>query len=85
MGIQVLRNDLLSFGASTDILSTAKSLEDASDVALVILHDLLLFNKLDSDILKLHLTSVPVKVFLIETVETFQPQVWILLFAQCKQ
>ena len=75
MGLQVLRNDLCSSGASADILSTVKILEDASDVAVDILNDLLLFDKLDSGILKLDLTSVPVKQFLIETVEPFQLQV----------
>ena len=69
MDLQVLRNDLCSSGASADILSTVKSLEDASDVAVDILNDLLLFDKLDSGILKLDLTSVPVKQFLIETLQ----------------
>ena len=78
MGLQVLRNDLHSSRVSADILGTLKSLEDASDVAVDILNDLLLFDKLDSGILKLDVTSVPVKQFLIETVEPFQLQVWIL-------
>ena len=75
MGLQVLRNDLLSSGVSADILSTVKSLEHASDVAVDILNDLLLYDKLDSGILKLDLTSVPVKQFLIDTVEPFLLQV----------
>jgi len=75
VGLQVLRNDLLSSGASASIMSTLKSLEDASDVAVDILNDLLLFDKLDSGILKLDLTSVPVKQFLIETVDPFFLQV----------
>ena len=75
MGLQVLRNELHSSRASADALSTVKSLEAASDVAVNILNDLLLFDKLDSGILKLDLTSVPVKLFLIETVDPFQLQV----------
>ena len=75
MGLQVLRNDLHSSGATSSILSTLKSLEDASDVAVDILNDLLLFDKLDSGILKLDLTCVSVKPFLMETVEPFLLQV----------
>jgi len=65
----------MSSGASASIMSTLKSLEHASDVAVDILNDLLLFDKLDSGILKLDLTSVPVQPFVIETVEPFLLQV----------
>ena len=75
MGLQVLWNDLHSSAASADILRTVKSLEGACEVAVDILNDLLLFDKLDSGILKLDLSCVPVKQFLIETVDPFRLQV----------
>jgi len=75
MGLQVLSYDLRSAGAADTMLATVKTLEHASDVAVDILNDLLLYDKLDSGLLKLDVQQIPFKSFVTEIMEPFQLQV----------
>ena len=75
MGLQVLSDDLRTIGANDSILATVKTLEHASDVAVDILNDLLLYDKLDSGLLKLDVQPISFKSFVTEIVEPFQLQV----------
>jgi len=75
MGLQVLSDDLRSAGAADTMLATVKTLEHASDVAVDILNDLLLYDKLDSGLLKLDVQQIPFKSFVTEIMEPFQLQV----------
>ena len=75
MGLQVLREELLSDGASQSKITTLKSIEDACDIAIDILNDLLLFDKIESGVMKLDITKVPVRLFISETVRPFFLQV----------
>jgi len=75
MGLQVLSEDLRSAGATDAMLATVKTLEHASDVAVDILNDLLLYDKLDSGLLKLDVQQIPFIPFVTEIMEPFQLQV----------
>jgi len=77
MGLQVLSDDLRKVGANRSILATVETLEQASDVAVNILNDLLLYDKLDSGLLKLDIQEIPLISFVTEIMEPFQLQVWI--------
>ena len=75
MGLQVLREELTSIGASEERIQTLTKIESCCEIAVGILNDLLVFDKLDSGILKLDLESLNVSEFLTETVEPFYLQV----------
>ena len=78
MGLQVLSDDLKKIGATDTILATVKTLEHASDVAIDILNDLLLYDKLDSGLLKLDIQKICLIPFVTDIAEPFQLQVIIL-------
>ena len=78
MGLQVLREELLLDRASDSRLATVQSVEDACDIAIDILNDLLLFDKIESGVMKLDISRIPVRLFVMETVKPFFLQVGIL-------
>jgi len=80
MGLQVLREELISSGASEERIQTVGNIESCCEIAVGILNDLLVFDKLDSGILKLDLERLNVYDFLTETVEPFYLQVFPKLF-----
>ena len=75
MGLQVLREELLLDRANDRRLGTLKSVEDACDIAIDILNDLLLFDKIESGVMKLDISQIPVRLFVTETVKPFFLQV----------
>ena len=75
MGLQLLREELLLDRASDCRLATVKSVEDACDIAIDILNDLLLFDKIESGVMKLDISETPARLFVTETVRPFFLQV----------
>ena len=75
MGLQVLKEELTEIGANDDILRTVANIENCCEIAVDILNDLLVFDKLDSGILKLELERLNVFEFLTETIHPFFLQV----------
>ena len=75
MGLQVLREDLSSGGTHPDALRTVTNIETCCEIAVDILNDLLIFDKLDSGILKLELERLNAYEFVVETIHPFYLQV----------
>ena len=75
MGLQVLKEELTVCGAHADVLRTVTNIENCCEIAVDILNDLLVFDKLDSGILKLELERLNVFDFLTETIHPFFLQV----------
>ena len=78
MGLQVLREEVNEDRVNSRILQTITNIEESCDVSIGILNDLLLYDKLDSDLLKLDKERLDVSDFLTETLQPFHLQVRIL-------
>ena len=75
MGLQVVHEELTADGAGRDRLETIKDVESSCEIAINILNDLLVFDKLEAGILKLEITSLPAYSFIEETIKPFYLQV----------
>ena len=75
MGLQVLLNDLRSERVGEKTIATVKTLESSCSVAIDVLNDLLLFDKIESSVMKLDISQIPVRSFVTETVKPFFIQV----------
>ena len=78
MGLQLLHKELLDNNHDDESkLEMISKIETSCETALAILNDLLVYDKLDSGILKLELQRVHATEFLMETIEPFYLQVCI--------
>ena len=73
MGLQVLKRESIQRNDMKYII-TVKEVETSCEAAIVILNDLLVYEKLDSGILKLEKTSIHISKFLQDSVRPFQIQ-----------
>jgi len=75
LGLKLLSDDLRRDGSSADRLDTVKDVKESCDIAINILNELLVFDKLQTGLLHLESEHVAPWSFIQDTVKTFYIQV----------
>jgi signal transduction histidine kinase len=74
-GLELLRNDLISLGANEESLDTWNDVKKCSEVAVGILDELLLYEKLESGVMELDQEVLPLWELLRDSIYPFRIQV----------
>eukprot|EP01042_Synura_sphagnicola_P036670 gene36670-biopygen16917 len=74
LGLKLLSDDLRRDGSSADRLDTVKDVKESCDIAINILNELLVFDKLQTGLLHLESEHVAPWSFIQDTVKTFYIQ-----------
>ena len=83
MGLDLIRDELVAASAPAALLETVTDTKTSCDNAVVVLSDLLTFDKLENGTLKLELEEVDAVSVIKQTVQPFFVQVLITLYLFC--